>query len=188
MDLWIDGVDGVADGRMAAGTVDRHRDEAVMVDIGVVRYEAAMADGAVTTAIHAAESRSIFTNGHAPQAAIGGVAGGTGLMGLRIPGEDSIAGCGMTPGAVTVHTDHAVVVDGGVIVGKGAMAGGAVVRGAYACALLTSRQAGEGARFPMALTAGHMQLGVGEADGDPGGTPRRRGMAISAVDRQSHPV
>jgi len=47
----------------------------------------------------------------------------TSMMGLRIAGDNGVASRGMTTRAVAVHADHAAVVYGGMIAGKGAMAG-----------------------------------------------------------------
>jgi len=105
-------------------------------------------------------------------------------MNARIIRIYRIARSDVATGTVVSHADHGIVVDCGVIVGKSAMAGCAVVRADARSTLLARRQADQSASCPVALAAGIMNLIIITADGDAGRTARSPGMTIRTIRGQ----
>jgi len=78
----------------------------------------------------------------------------------RIPRGD------VATGTVSSHADQGIMVDSGMIVGKGTMTGCAIIRAAARGALFARRRAGEDTGCPVTLATGIMNLVVGAADWD----------------------
>jgi len=123
MNFRIIGVNSVTGGSMTTGTIGCHGNPTGMIDAGMVCYKTAMADRTITTAIMPADASTHLTGGRAHQTTVTAMAGGAGVMNLRIAGNDGIANRGVAPGTIGVHADHGVVVDRGMVVHKGTMAG-----------------------------------------------------------------
>ena len=129
MDFWVVGVNGVAGGCMTAGAVSGHGDPAGMGDTGMIVDKGAMTGRAIAATIKTTDGRSVIASGSAHQSTVDTMTGSTGVMCLRVAGDDSAADDRMTACTVAVHTDHGVVVDRGMIIHKGAMANRAIVGG-----------------------------------------------------------
>ena len=71
----------------------------------------------------ATDGRPILADGHADESTIDAMAGGTSVMRLRIPRDNSATDGAVASRAVGVHTDHGVMVHAGVIIDKAAMTG-----------------------------------------------------------------
>ena len=100
---------------MTARTIGRESDQGAVILGGVPGRETAVAG--------IARAAARVTNGGAGQGAIGVVASGTGIMNLRVIGVYSVAGGRMAAGTVGRHRDLGGMVDAGMIVDKGSMAG-----------------------------------------------------------------
>jgi len=77
----------------------------------------------VPTTVGAANSAAVFTRCGTDKPSIDAMTACAGMMDPRRIRVNRIPGCCVTIGAVTIHTDHAVVTYSGMIAGKGAMAG-----------------------------------------------------------------
>jgi len=123
MDFRVVRIDSVTSGGMTTGTVRGHSDQTGMVDAGMVRDKAAMTDRAIAAAIMTTDASAYLTGGRTHQSTVTAMAGGTGVVSLRVTRNNGITGRGVTTGTVGVHADHGIVIDRGMVVNKGAMAG-----------------------------------------------------------------
>ena len=85
------------------------------------------------------DSSAILTGGNAQQTTITAMARSTRVVNFRIIEVNGVADRDMAARAVIVHADHGVVIHGGMVAGKDAMAGCAIVRAAARGALLARR-------------------------------------------------
>lgn len=131
-----------------------------MIDIGVIRYEAAMTGRAIAAPIKTTDGRAVPACGSTHQSTVNTMAGGTGVMRLWIVRDNGVAAGGMAGGAVAIHTDHRVVINRGMIIHKGAMADRAIIGGGAGRALFTGRRSDQRPTGTVALTTGVVQLMV----------------------------